>query len=42
MSAFDVTPDGSRFLVVRSRSAERGREEMHVVLHWFDNLRDTR
>ena len=32
---WDVSPDGTRFLFVRSTSAE-GREALQLVLHWFD------
>jgi Tol biopolymer transport system component len=35
---YDVSRDGSRFVMVRSQAASRGSEELHIVLHWFDNL----
>jgi tRNA A-37 threonylcarbamoyl transferase component Bud32 len=35
---YDVTPDGSRFLMVR-RSGPRRAERVHVITNWFDELR---
>ena len=34
----DVTADGQRFLMVKPRTEEEGREVV-VVLNWFDVLR---
>ncbi len=39
--AYDVSPDGGRFLMVREQ-ASRWREELNVVLHWFDPIRRRR
>lgn len=41
VAAWDVSPDGTRFIFVRSTSA-RERQEMHLVLHWFDRRRAQR
>jgi serine/threonine protein kinase len=35
--SYDVSPDGGRFLMVRQQGT--GREELSVVLHWFDQIR---
>jgi len=34
--AFDVTPDGDRFLLIEE--AGRGDDEVKVVLNWFEEL----
>lgn len=38
---YDVAPDGNRFVLVRSQLGQ-GTEELHVILHWFDQLRRAR
>jgi hypothetical protein len=44
LANYDVTPDGQRFLMVRATGAddEAGspRPEIHIVLDWFDELRE--
>ncbi len=37
MPAYDVTPDGQRFLL--AKTAEQGPQEISVVLNWFEELR---
>jgi Tol biopolymer transport system component len=34
---YDISPDGERFLMIRSDEAEQ-RAELHVVLDWFEEL----
>ena len=37
---YDVTPDGQRFLMVRTENLERETvTELHVVLNWFEELK---
>ncbi len=36
---YDVTADGQRF-VVRVKNPEAPAEEIHVVLNWFEELRE--
>ena len=36
--SWDISPDGSRFAFIRAL-AERGVPAIHVVMHWFDQLR---
>ena len=42
--SFDVMPDGERFLVVLSAdqtvTAQAPRSQLHVVLNWFEELKD--
>ena len=41
--AHDVlSPDGQRFVMVRSTDAVSSGTPLHVVLHWFDQLRAQR
>jgi hypothetical protein len=35
----DVSPDGSRFLMIRSSENEVPRRQIEVSLHWGDELR---
>jgi hypothetical protein len=35
--AYDVTPDGQRFLL--AKTAEQGPQEISVVLNWFEELK---
>ena len=35
---YDVSPDGSKFLMVREQSG-RGSEDLNLVMHFFDQLR---
>ena len=37
MPAYDVTPDGQRFLL--AKTAEQGPQEISVVLNWFEELK---
>ncbi len=37
MPAYDVTPDGQRFLL--AKTSEQGSREISVVLNWFEELR---
>ena len=37
---YDVSPDGQRFLMIRSESG-RGEAEIRVVMNWLDELRST-
>jgi hypothetical protein len=37
MPAYDVTPDGQRFLL--AKTGEQGPQEINVVLNWFEELR---
>ena len=39
---WDVSPDGQRFVMVRSTDAVSSGTPLHVVLHWFDQLRAQR
>jgi Tol biopolymer transport system component len=36
---YDVAPDGSRFVMIRTADAGQAPLEMHFVLGWFDELR---
>ncbi len=36
---YDVAPDGSRFVMIRTADAPQPPVEMHFVLGWFDELR---
>jgi serine/threonine-protein kinase len=38
-AAYDVTPDGQRFLMVQGFAGEGGARQIHVVLNWFEELR---
>ena len=38
MRAYDVTSDGQRFLMIKE-DALGERNEIHVVLNWFEELR---
>lgn len=38
LGAYDVTPDGRRFVMVRDRSVTGG-AEINVVLNWFEEIR---
>jgi len=37
MPAYDVTPDGQRFLL--AKTSEQGPQEINVVLNWFEELK---
>jgi serine/threonine protein kinase len=37
MPAYDITPDGQRFLL--AKTAEQGPQEISVVLNWFEELK---
>jgi eukaryotic-like serine/threonine-protein kinase len=37
MPAYDVTPDGQRFLL--AKTAEQGQQEISVVVNWFEELK---
>jgi hypothetical protein len=37
-SAWDVTPDGQRFLVVKAGEAVAAAPQLHVVVNFFDEL----
>ena len=34
-----VTPDGKRFLKIKSASADADSPKLNIVLNWFDELR---
>jgi hypothetical protein len=36
---FAITPDGRGFILIRERESEFGPKEMHVVLNWFEELK---
>ena len=36
---WDVAPDGQHFLLVRPQQSAEGGESVHLILHWFDQLR---
>ena len=38
LADYDVSQDGERFVMIRER-AEDGGAQIHVVLHWFNELR---
>ena len=38
LADYDVSDDGQRFVMIRDR-AEEGGAQIHVVLHWFNELR---
>ena len=38
-SAYDVTPDGQRFLMVKERAQELAVTQLNVVLNWFEELK---
>jgi hypothetical protein len=37
MPAYDVTPDGQRFLL--AKTAGQGPQEINIVLNWFEELK---
>ena len=37
--AYDVAPDGTRFLMIKEDPAESGRAHVNVVLNWFDEVK---
>jgi len=38
--AYDVTPDGQRFLMLKpSEQAQAARTQINVVLNWFEELK---
>jgi hypothetical protein len=37
MPAYDVTPDGQRFLL--AKTADQGPQEISVVLNWMEELK---
>jgi Tol biopolymer transport system component len=36
---WDVAPDDRQFVMLRNRDPEQGQLTLHVILHWFDQLR---
>jgi hypothetical protein len=36
---YDIAPDGSRFVMIRTAEAGQSPQVMHFVLGWFDELR---
>ncbi|HEV8383222.1 MAG TPA: hypothetical protein VGQ11_00005, partial [Candidatus Acidoferrales bacterium] len=36
---YDVSPDGKRFLLVKSAGSEAGQSQLHVVLNWFEEVK---
>ena len=36
---YDVSPDGQRFLMIKSVQPEAASTQMHFVLEWFDEVR---
>ena len=38
--SYDVTADGMRFVTILRREEERAPRQIHVVLNWFDELRE--
>ena len=36
---YDVAPDGTRFLMLKSSAPASGPAEVHVIVNWFDDLR---
>jgi serine/threonine-protein kinase len=36
---YDISPDGKRFLMVKSAGAEAGLSQLHVVVNWFEELK---
>jgi len=36
--AWDVSPDGQRFLMVKAEQKETGPSRLHVVTDWFEEL----
>lgn len=39
VSAYDVSPDGRRFLMVQPAEAARPATQIHIVLNWFEELK---
>ncbi len=39
LEAYDVAPDGQRFVFVRTRGEDAGPKSLAVVLNWFDDLK---
>jgi hypothetical protein len=39
LGGYDVTPDGKRFLIIRSRETEQTGAQINVVLNWFEELK---
>jgi serine/threonine-protein kinase len=38
--SFDATPDGQQFLVVLQERTDDGAQRLHVVLNWFEELKE--
>jgi serine/threonine-protein kinase len=38
-AAWDVAPDGTRFLVIKTTDSQAGGTKLHVVENWFEELR---
>jgi hypothetical protein len=36
---YDVTPDGRRFLMLKSAVTESTRSELHIVVNWVEELK---
>jgi eukaryotic-like serine/threonine-protein kinase len=39
INCYDVTPDGSRFIMIKEDPAELGPAHVNVVLNWFDEVK---
>ncbi len=36
---FAITPDGRGFILIRESESQSGPREMHIVLNWFEELK---
>ena len=39
LSAYDVTADGQRFVMIREGGLDSGASQINVVLNWFEELK---
>ena len=39
MANYDVTPEGQRFLTIKTREQETSATQINVVLNWFEELK---
>jgi hypothetical protein len=39
LQEYDVSPDGSRFLMIRGSAQEETPSQIRIVLNWFDELK---
>ena len=39
MANYDVSPDGQRFLMLKSEAQQAAATQIHVVLNWFEELK---